>query len=204
MTPIMWARGPWELAEPWATALAADASYTCISIDGFQKVLTEGVDIFEAYYKPKGLTRDKYDTDRVNATSLVTLSSDDHGQVIVPTTYITKAPTTVTSGFSRLVMGLEVGVLPDSLDLTYTIEEVKNLFTALTGLTDIQVQMFTAPITGNLTPEQAAMFEQNRLAAVENRKTFFSKVEDLQRQVNTLTEINKRYEQLIIAGGISV
>jgi hypothetical protein len=204
MTPIMHARGKWELLDPYRTLIKDDVSYTCNGINDFGKVLAEGINIFEAYYKPYGLTLEQYNSDRVNGTSLVTLKSDDYADVLVPTTYIKVAPTTVTSGFSRMVMGLDVGVIPDTLDLTYVQEEVKELFTALTGLTDITVTMYTAPMTGILTPEQAASFEANRLAAVENRQTFFAKVEDLQRQLNTEKSIRQRYEQLIIQAGIPV
>lgn len=202
MTPIMHARGKWELLDPWKVDLVADASYVCIAIDSFQKVLAEGIDIFEAYYKPKELDQSKYDLDRVNATSLVTLHSDDHGEIIVPTTYIKSAPTSVSTGFNRLVMGLDVGVLPDSIDLSYTVEEVKALFSSLTGLTDVEVTMYTAPITGTLTPEQAASFEANRLAAIEKRSTFYATNEKLQAQLTEVTAIKNRYEQIIIAAGL--
>ena len=202
MTPIMHARGKWELLAPWTADLVADASYVCIAIDSFQKVLAEGINIFEAYYKPKGLSQEKYDTDRVNATSLVTLHSDDHGEIVVPTTYIKSAPTSVSSGFSRLVMGLDVGVLPDSIDLSYTTAEIKALFSALTGLTDVEVTMYTAPITGTMTPEQAASFEANRLAAIEKRATFYATNEKLQARVAELEAVKLRYEQIIIAAGL--
>lgn len=202
MTPIMHARGKWELLDPWKADLVADASYVCIAIDSFQKVLAEGINIFEAYYKPKGLGQDKYDTDRVNATSLVTLHSDDHGEIIVPTTYIKTAPTSVSTGFSRLVMGLDVGVLPDSIDLSYTVAEIKELFGALTGLTDVEVTMYTAPITGTMTPEQAASFEANRLAAIEKRATFYATNEKLQARITELEAIKTRYEQIIVAAGL--
>lgn len=202
MTPIMHARGKWELLDPFIQSIVADASYSCRAIRDFHDVLNEGIDIFKAYYEPKGIAQSKYDTDLVNATSLVTLHSDDYGEVIVPTTYIKVAPTTVSSGFNRMVLGVDIGVLPDTLDISYLAAEIKGLVSSLTGL-DSVVTTYTAPITGTMTPEQAEMFEQNRKAAVANRTTFYAKVESLQNQLNAMTAIKERYEQIIIQAGLA-
>lgn len=202
MIPIPFARGTWELLAPWATDVVADVSYTCIALRSFKDVQAEGINIFTAYYEPKGLAQSVYDTDRVNATMLVTLDSDEHGQIIVPTTYIKTAPTTVSSGFNRMVMGVDIGVLPDTLDLSYVNEEIKGLFSALTGLTDVTVTMYTAPITGTLTPEQAEAFEENRKAAIAGRTTFYAKVAQLQAELDTQKQINAAYEKIIVDNGL--
>lgn len=195
MTPIMFARGKWELLAPWA--LVDNVAYQCVAIRSFQDVQGEGIDIFSAYYLPKGLSADVYSSDRVNGTALVTLVSDDHPQIVVPTTYIKSAPTTVSTGFNRMVIGVDIGIIPDALDISYLNAEIAGLVSALTGLQGV-VSTYAAPITGLLTPEQAEMFESNRLAAITKRTTFYSKVESLQQQLAAVTKIKDRYEKIII------
>lgn len=195
MIPIPFARGKWELLAPWA--VVDNVAYKADAIRAFRDVQSEGIDIFAAYYQPKGLSVDIYNSDRVNGIALVTLVSDDHAEIIVPSSYIKTAPTTVTTGFNRMVMGVDIGVLPDTLDLTYLVAEIKGLVSALTGLEN-DVTLYTAPITGLLTPEQAESFEANRQAAIEKRTTFYSKVETLQQQLTTVTAIKDKYEKIII------
>ena len=195
MTPIMNARGKWELLAPWA--VVDNVAYKCDAIRSFRDLQGEGIDIFATYYQPMGLSADIYNSDRVNGTSLITLISDDHPQITVPSTYIKTAPTTVTTGFNRMVMGIDIGILPDALDISYLNAEIKGLVSALTGL-DSTVTTYTAPITGLLTPEQAESFEVNRQSAIEKRATFYSKVETLQQQLTAMTAIKDRYEKIII------
>lgn len=196
-TPSIYARGKYEVLAPFA--LVPDVSYTAIAIRSFRDVQAEGIDIFAAYYEPKGLDRAKYDTDRVNAVSLVTLAADEHPQVIIPTSYIKTVPLSVGTGFSRMVLAVDIGVLPDSLDLSYLNAEIKSLVSDLTGLTeDVEVKTYTAPVTGLLTPEQAEAFEQNRLAAIKGRATFYAHNKQLEEELVRLREINARYEKIII------
>lgn len=199
MQPIMYARGAWELLAPWT--VVAGVSYKCDAIRSFVNVQAEGIDIFKAYYEPKGLAQAVYDTDRVNGVSLVTLVSDEYPEIIVPTSYITKAPTTVSSGFSRMVLGVDIGVLPDTLDISYLNAEIVGLVSSLTGL-EAEVTTYVAPMTGTLTPEQAEAFEDNRKAAITNRTTYYSKVATLTAQLATVTALKDRYEKLIVAAGI--
>lgn len=200
-TPSIYARGKFEVLPPFA--LVDDVSYTAIAIRSFRDVQSEGIDIFTAYYEPKGLDRAVYDSDRVNAVSLVTLASDEHPQVIIPTSYIKSFPVSVGTGFNRLVLAVDIGILPDSLDLSYLGAEVKALVSDLSGLTEgVEARIFTAPITGLLTPEQAEAFERNRLAAIQGRATYYAHNKRLEDEVNRLKQINERYEQIIIENGL--
>jgi hypothetical protein len=196
---LIYARGKFEVQAPFA--LVADVSYTATAIRSFREVQAAGIDIFANYYAPMGLDQATYDSDRVNATSLVTLQADEHPTVIIPTTYILSAPTTVGEGFSRMVIGVDIGILPDGLDLTYVTAEIVALVSDLTGLQS-DVQQFTAPITGLLTPEQAESFEQNRIAAIRGRTTHYAQNQTLQDQLNKATALAARYEQIILQSGI--
>lgn len=196
-TPVMFARGPYKVALPYV--VLADVSYVCVSIDSFRKLESDGVNVLQKYYLDKGLTKEKYDLDLANATSVVTLFSDNRPAVEVPTTYITDVPTTVDEGYARLVIGLDIGVFPAHFDLSYLLLELAETVQSVTGLTCTPTLNY-APYTGVITPEQAQAFENNRKAAIAARSTYFSKIQQLESEVARLTTINQRYEELLTQG----
>jgi len=196
-TPVMFARGVYKVALPYV--VLADVSYVCVSIDSFRKLESDGVNVLQKYYLDKGLTKEKYDLDLANATSVVTLFSDNRPAVEVPTTYITDVPTTVDEGYARLVIGLDIGVFPAHFDLSYLLLELAETVQSVTGLTCTPTLNY-APYTGVITPEQAQAFENNRKAAIAARSTYFSKIQQLESEVARLTTINQRYEELLTQG----
>lgn len=198
-TPSIYARGKYEVLVPFV--LVPDVSYTCIAVRSFRDVQAEGIDIYSAYYEPRNVPRAKYDSDRVNAVSLVTLAADEHPQLVIPTSFIQTVPLSVGTGFSRMVLGVDIGILPDSVPVDYLKAEVAALISDLTGLHG-EVTTFTAPVTGLLTPEQAEQFEQNRLAAIRARGTFYGQNKRLEEELNRVKAINARYEEIIIANGL--
>lgn len=198
-TPTIFARGKYEVKAPFT--LVANTSYTCIDIRSFRSVEAEGINILQTYYLPQGLTQADYDSDRVNAVTLVTLAGEEVPEIVIPSSYITSFPLTVGDGFSRMVIGVDIGVLPDSLDISYLTAEIKNLVSDLTGLQG-EVTLFSAPITGVLTPEEAQAFEDNRKAAIASRSTFYAQNKRLNDQLAEVTAIKDAYEKIIIDNGL--
>lgn len=198
-TPSIYARGKYEVSAPFA--VVADVSYTCIALRSFRDVQAEGIDIFAAHYEPAGIARGVYDTDRVNAVSLVTLAADEHPQLIIPTSFITSVPLSVGTGFSRLVLSADIGIIPDGVSIDYVNAEIVALISDLTGL-ESEVTVYTSPVTGLLTPEQAEFFEQNRLAAIRQRATYHGRNRVLENELAKVTAIKNRYEQIIIENGL--
>lgn len=201
MTPQMFAHGIYEVKSPYA--LPADVSFTCIAIRSFQDVRNEGGNVFELYYKPAGVEQSIYDTDDKNAVSIISLYAQGRVILHIPDSFITRVPVGDANGYSRLVIGAEVGIVPNTIDLSVLTQEIKNLISDYTGLTDSTVEIYTAPFTGNLTPQQAASFERNREAAMGGRVSTYARATAAESKVAELMEINKRLADIIIANGIS-
>lgn len=202
-TPAIYARGVFELDAPYAALLVPNRSYTCVAIRGFRDIRAAGDDVFALYYQPRGVDLTRYQNDDAASASIVTLYSEDQPMLHVPNSFIKSYPTTVTNGFSRVIMGVEIGLVPDDLPLDYLISEIQGKASELTGLT-AEVTLHTAPYQGVLTAQQLEAFENNRKAAIGNRVTVYGKLAAAEAEVQRLTAIKEQYEKVIAQQGLKV
>lgn len=202
-TPAIYARGVFELEAPYNAALLANRSYTCIAIRGFRDIRAGGGDVYTLYYQPLQIPLTKYQDDDANAASIVTLYTEDQPLLHVPNSYIKSYPTTVTNGFSRIIMGVEIGLVPDDILLDYLIADIQGKVSELTGLT-AEVSLHTAPYQGVLTAQQLEAFENNRKAAIGSRVTVYGRLAAAEAEIVRLNAIKEQYEKVIAQQGLKV
>lgn len=201
--PAMYAQGPWKLSAPFDALMTPDTTYTNIAQRSFQQIRFDGHDVFELYYAPVGLTREQYDQDDKLATSICTLFSQDHKILEVPDTYIVTYPTGTANGYSRVVVGAEIGIVPNAMSLDYLKAELSGRLTQLVGF-EVVVNLYSAPYTGVLTPQQAASFDNVRNAAIGSLTTVYARAETAEQQVIQLKETNKQLTDIILNSGIVI
>ena len=198
-TPSLYAKGVYTVEAPFA--VEPDVSYSCIAIRSFTDLRQQGLDVFSTFYNPKGITQSKYQQDDLAAASIITLFAEDKPVLNIPSTYILTYPTTVTTGFSRVMMGIEIGIVPDAMNLDLMKTELAEVVQRTTGL-QATVELFVAPYTGVVTAEQAESFEANRQAAIEENTSVYKQLADLQAENIRLSEVNAEYERIILSNDL--
>lgn len=205
LTPPMNARGTYQLLQPWIAP--AQVIYTCKAIRSFADIYDDGVDVYNTYYAPLGLTQAQFQLDVVANANIITLIADSSDPntlfggsyiIYVPDTYIQAYPSTSNVPYSRMAMCVDLGALPDYLDLTALQSQVTNVVSDTIGVVapNLNVYVYKAPSTGTVTGTQNNVLEAARLAAISNRTTDYAlnkqlttQVANLQQQITTLTNL---------------
>ena len=118
LIPPIGTTGIFTLSAPFTTKLQVATSYRCEAIQRFSELLEAGAEPFEEFYQVNGLTQEKYEQDLANNVCIVSLVSNTGHWVRVPSSYIVAFPDIGGIAYSVMVLGLEIGAIPNYLDLT--------------------------------------------------------------------------------------
>ena len=136
-TTQLGAYGLFTLISPYAID---NVNYKITGIALFSNLVENGIDVYNTYYSAYGLTSDQYQTDLNNGSYIVTMESDNGLLVNVPNTYIANIPVQTYVPYSRIVLSIELGELPDTLDLsqlTNDLQVVANNYVGVTSMPKI-------------------------------------------------------------------
>ena len=199
-TPPLLTKGRYQLKAPFS----ADATkiYICKAIRSFADIYELGRDVFTSYYEPKGLTQTEFEADRQEKANIITLMTESQDEVIyVPDTYILSYPNMNDISYSRIVLSLSFGALPDYLSLENAQDQIAGVASDIIGK-EPDVALHKAPHAEAITPSEHETLEANRLAAIENRQTEYARIQELQDQNDALQQRVNALEQLAINNGL--
>lgn len=195
-TPPINATGTYVLLPPFEAV--SGAVYRCEAIDGFESLEERGVDIFTLYYSPNGLDTTQLDDDRVNGVNIVTLMSDNHPSIYVPSSYIDKYPTTTTVPYSRVILSVDLGALPDGINLKPAIDYIMAKTAEVIGVPDPGVQLHLVTVTEPVSFSQHETLELNRADRIVSQETPAAANARLTQTVANLMARNDEYAAHII------
>lgn len=200
LTPPINTSGVFTLYLPFT--LPAGVVYRCSAIRTFSELEKHGINVYEKYYKPMSISEDTYKVDLGLKASIVTLVSGAGEEVFVPNTYIESYPGDSGVRYSRNVIVIDVGLIPETTDISYIKDLAVDLVKHNLGVTS-SVEIVTAPYTGSVSHDQHVTWETARRAAVqgyvplvEQIVTANAKVSLLQEQNNELLAIISQHPEL--------
>lgn len=182
-TPPLHARGLYQLAAPWS--LTAGKVYECVAIRDFADFVEKGRDPFTLYYNPRGLSQAVYEADKAAGANIITLVCDDEPVIYVPDTYILAYPNMGNVAYNNVVLSINLGAVPDFLDLEFLKDQIVGVVTDVIGVTG-EVKEHIAPSTGVVTQEEHDVAEVARQAAIANRTTDRAKLIEAQITIDAL------------------
>lgn len=190
--PPIGTTGIFTLSAPFNTKLQANTTYRCDAIRRFSDFIEAGIDPFEEFYAPVGLTDAQYQADVTNLVVIVALVSPSNHWVYVPSVYIQSMPDINGVAYEVTVLGLELGALPNYLDLTGLKVALANLCQATVGvLPTVQEAIISAP--EKLSQSDHDTLEAARQLKITNSDTDRARLIKLQAQYDTL---RAQYQQL--------
>lgn len=167
--PEIDAVGQWKLETPFQADPAI--IYKCEAINGFPALEAQGVDVFERYYLPFGLSQSKYLEDKLNNIDIVTLMSDGVDPILVPTSFINEAPGVDVVDYKQFFLGVRLGPLPSNSSLDKLKTEVEDLVRTEVGIIP-DVKIVVHPVGGTITTAQHEQLEAARNALKEIKPSF--------------------------------
>lgn len=184
-TPTIGLKGRYSLKAPFQTE--PGILYTCAALRRFVDLRNLGKDVYDTYYAPFDLDQSTYETDRKNNEVIVTLVSSETAPVYVPSSFIQSYPSLDNVPQQHVVLSVSLGLLPDTIDLTFAKQQVAAAVSDVTGV-EPEVFVNVAPTDGDLTHEEAEAAAVARDEAVKKRTTDYARNLELENQVQTLTQ----------------
>jgi hypothetical protein len=198
ITPTLNSSGNFTLLAPWNNDLIPNTNYTCISIRELQEIVNSGGDPFNDYYVPKSLDQSTYNTDVANGVSIVGLQAADSSVVYVPTSYIASWPDGGGVPYRVMLLSINLGAIPDSLDLTPITTKIAADVMDNMGIT-ATVRAVAVSNVQLISQDDAAATEAARTANITNSSTDYSKYLTAQANYQSAMQQIQELEQYILS-----
>ena len=190
LIPELTANGVYTLTAPFNAVLKANAAYTCISIRQLEDIIARGEDPYTQYYVPREQTSGdllpQYNADLGNGVCIITLQASSGAVVYVPSSFIASYPSKGGVPYTNLMMAVDLGAMPDYVDLTFLKQQIANLVKTTVGLTSVLIQTVVVSPMTNISAADHTRAEAARLANITNTNTPESQVIALTKQLQAL------------------
>lgn len=206
MTPPLGIRGRFSVITPFTGTVREDYVYEAVALRQFEDLLTLGIDIVQMFYTPYGLTATEYAEDLALDAVIVTLMDPQGVPIYIPDTYISKYPDSGNVAYNRVVLAVDLGILPAYLDLTHCQQQVSGVVSDTVGLfgdREPQTYVTVAPARGAITAEQHEIIEVNRVSSITNRATDRAKAVSAEATITALRARIALLEEIIANAGLS-
>ena len=161
-----------------------------------------GIDLYQELYVPNQIPEDKFNEDVAAGACLITLQPEYGAPIVVPDTYITTYPRNDLYKYRRLILSIDMGPVPNSLDVSYLQQVFASSSSDLIGV-EPKVDLIEIPLDDTVTPEQHDVNEATRKAKIKTRTTIYAENATLRQQNANLLDTQKRLIQLLEQNGIN-
>jgi hypothetical protein len=118
LIPPVGTSGIYKLASPFSTQLQQNMSYRCDAVRRISDYIEADIDPYTELYVPNNISKAQYDQDLLNQVCIISLVSAAGHWVYVPSTYIIAYPDLNGVPYTVIVVGLEIGAVPNYRDLS--------------------------------------------------------------------------------------
>lgn len=131
-TPPMGASGSFVLRAPFS--VSSTASYSVIAHRSFDEIISRNQNPLKLVYTPVELTQADLDRDKAEGALIVCLRDKAGNLIYVPDTYVDAYPNMGSVPYSRLIIGVSLGMWPDYRNIDDVTEAIREAVTAKIGV----------------------------------------------------------------------
>ena len=146
LIPSVGVKGVWVADAPYDTALSPTAVYECVGVRTLADVIASGEDGYAKYYKPYNAPLTDYVSDAQSGICIISLVAGNGQWRYIPSSKLRPAPTMAGVKYSRIVLGVLLGEIPETMDLSplsNAIELAVHHFLAITAPVQLTVTSAT-------------------------------------------------------------
>lgn len=174
LIPNIGVKGLFHLLPPYDTQVLKDVAYTCVAIRRMSDILVAGGDPFNDYYTSVGLSEDTFKADLASGVCIISLQAAPNIFIYVPSSYIVSFPDIGGIPYTTLLLGINLGAVPDSMDLSYLKNKIAADVLETLGI-ESEVTAVAASLPMLLSTTDSAAFEAARRARIGTVVTDYSK-----------------------------
>jgi len=169
--PTIGAYGIYQLKPPFDTQVKSGVSYKCVAVRELQDFVTIGVDPKALYYTKNNIDDSVWETDSNDPnTCIVSLVSDSNQWIYVPSSFVLAYPNLGGVPYTARVLGINLGAIPDGLDLSNLITNIQNTVKDTIGI-QAQAKSVIVSDTKMLSDEDHNTLEAAREDLVNSSQT---------------------------------
>lgn len=168
IVPKVGDRGTFTLKTPWV--INTNTEFTCHAIRSFTELSKNNINVYNMFYKPKGLSEAIYSTDSSSGVLIVALRSSNGSFIYVPSSYILSIPNMEGYAYARRIVSIELGALPVGLSTDAIRADIADMITNRFGVVPT-VREVTLPINEVVTPDNHAALEAGRQGLITENAT---------------------------------
>lgn len=167
MTIAIGDSGSWTVTAPF---VLSDAKYTCSGVTSIDSLENLGVSVLASIYGEAGLGQDVYKADKLAGVKIITLKMSTGVIKNIPESYISASPDFTEVPYSNRLIGINLGALPDNLDLAVLKTALKELADANLGVTTSILER-NVSISYVVSDDKHAELEAQRLSNIDTKPT---------------------------------
>ena len=166
--------GLWTLNAPFNNLAIPGTPYTLIALRILSDLIAAGADPEGDYYTPNAISSANYISDLSNNVAILSLQDGAGNVIYVPSSYVNNYPDIGGVPYRVLALTINIGAIPDSLDLSVITAKVSSDVQDLLGVVATTNIVSLSPAT-ILTSTDAATVEAARIANVSTLQTDYSR-----------------------------
>jgi len=162
--------GTFKLKEPLASLINEKVLYTVDGIKSITSLIDDEIDVEKFIYKEQGLSSEEYKEHLMSKVPIVTLKSEGNSLFNIPAIYFTYIPQITGKMFKNKAMIVNLGYIPNDIDLDFVTTEIYDLVLNLSGIkSDISIE----DVSGNfiISYEEFDTFEAERRSNLKSNTT---------------------------------
>lgn len=180
--PSIGIRGVFTLLTPFETRLLPQVSYSCIAVRRLADIVAAGGDPKAEYYTPNGLSDEQYNQDLVSSACIITLQAGSASVEYIPSSYISGFPEIGGIPYTGLLLAMNIGAVPDSLDLSYVKQRLAELVLENLGIATT-AEAVVASLPSILSPAEHQALVATREQAMGTITTDYSRFLEAQNSL---------------------
>jgi hypothetical protein len=194
-SPLIGAIGLWTLTSPYTIQYI---NYTVTKLNLITSLVANGVDVYNSYYVPAGISKDVYQNDFNSNQSIVTLESENGPTVNVPSSFISLAPVEPAVPYSHVVISVDLGDLPDSVVLDNLLNDLKTTADGNIGVSSI-CNIHTLVSSRMYSHSDSILAEEERIATQSSYQSFYTGKVNADAELALAKDKLTQYNDIIIS-----
>lgn len=195
MIPTLGVAGKFKVSTPFS--IDDTKSYKCRSVSFIQSLVDKGVDVFNDFYAPAGLTQADFDNDTASEIAIVTLKTSDGDIANIPSRYIEEAPIDLEVPYNRFAVMLDIGLLPSDTSFSFLIDQLSEISKAATGV-EANASLATLTYDGFVTKEEHHDLIQEREVNIRYDNSTITALRKALEREQSLKQRVEALEELVI------
>lgn len=185
LIPSIGTKGIWDFDSPYKEAISATAVFECMAVRKLSDVIAAGEDAFARYYSNFGLSNSAYVADVRADVCIVSLVTGNGFWQYIPSNRIKAFPVTAGVAYSNIVLAVDIGLLPEQMDLTGLINRLRDMVEHHTSLVPEVITTVSSETTLKTTEEHQAFLDSIATLNALN-KTDYTKIVELTQEAVAL------------------